>query len=762
MRILNAFLFTNLFIMNLFFTLQGIACTKEQKKIVDKLMKEAKVLKKSKHVYRWGQAKYERKLIGKSPAFDINNINFGRAHYGKGLYNAKDPFASANQYAPNDDPEVVDVEILPGTKVLSFKTKFGIEDKDETDLVAVSDCNPEALIEVEQGSMMGKGAIVYVMKNPKKTKVHAFNGEGLGIEDIEKGLASLRDFKLREKMREKMSSRLEKESFPKADSKDCIGSNDAINYLVNPCTTNKKNSIKRFVENVYTNILANKNCYQCFWNYIGKCSLYEIKKRQARFTTTWTKDIDNDCCKKKYEGEYSWDYDGNCYEILKGNPFVRIKKVEQINCPNNKLFCEKNSSAEFKINSLEKPNAFNYKIIPSFENFNECIKTINDISDKGIFCSGSRDTGSLFAISHIEGNLSLPKSKQEGSIGTALKSSTIEIPEIPKTINFSGIKEPDLCKTLISTARNDLKLLCVPYMDEQKFETKDPGTGNIIDRRKGGIRDINFAIVSYRGFDQLNIDDEATLKFKGHESKKSLDDCTKTLASLSKEDKRFIQMYKNIQNGYDDSRKLWSKLITGPDEFEQIISESKKNHPYLKNLFEGLPGRDTVFKTVEEHTKKVYSIFYQQQKHLNFKRFEKYNYNLSKNFHSMFAAMILMHDIGKSLGENENQHYYTMPIMKNFIEKWNFSEKQAHLIFEITNHDTMGEFLQGKINDDTAKRIFEEKAKKLNMSFEDFMQLQLLFYTSDASSYPEIKKDVFQEDSNGKLVLKKMLRWTLD
>src|SRR5689334_15878188 len=71
--------------------------------------------------YRYGDY-HERTRIGKSPAFDIQHVNFGNTAAGKGLYLAENPLGSARfaESGDDEDMDLVTVKVRKGIPILDL------------------------------------------------------------------------------------------------------------------------------------------------------------------------------------------------------------------------------------------------------------------------------------------------------------------------------------------------------------------------------------------------------------------------------------------------------------------------------------------------------------------------------------------------------------------------------------------------------------------------------------------------------------------
>lgn len=112
------------------------------------------------------------------------------------------------------------------------------------------------------------------------------------------------------------------------------------------------------------------------------------------------------------------------------------------------------------------------------------------------------------------------------------------------------------------------------------------------------------------------------------------------------------------------------------------------------------------------------------------------------------VATILVHDIGKPLGVRKKQHEHTVPIAKKALKKWGFSPIEVEFALTLIDNDIIGELVQPqyRVKVQDAYDALDKLSAQVGLSLKQYLELQTLFYVSDASSYPYIKSVGFRED----------------
>lgn len=197
-------------------------------------------------------------------------------------------------------------------------------------------------------------------------------------------------------------------------------------------------------------------------------------------------------------------------------------------------------------------------------------------------------------------------------------------------------------------------------------------------------------------------------------------------------------------------------------KYKELMKAVKKGYPHLAALYESKANLNDP-QTLENHTLAVLKQFEKQHGfyNLNAPAYAKITQNMKK----VFVGAILVHDIGKPLGERTKQHEFTAPIAKKALKLWGFSESESKLALALIDNDVIGELVQPRYKQSPVQAVVDlaKIAAKVGLSLQAFFRLQVLFYVSDASSYPFIRSIAFKESKNKQLfpVSKKFIKLKL-
>lgn len=124
------------------------------------------------------------------------------------------------------------------------------------------------------------------------------------------------------------------------------------------------------------------------------------------------------------------------------------------------------------------------------------------------------------------------------------------------------------------------------------------------------------------------------------------------------------------------------------------------------------------------------------------------------------ADAVALHDIGKGAavkaGDKTKQHEFTEPMMQMYLQQQGHSPQAIQFVKELFNHDLIGELNQGigiKSTADVAQAL-KDKAAKVGVSPQTFMDVQMPLYYADAGSYPFVKDNFMKSSPEGKLSMK--------
>lgn len=130
---------------------------------------------------------------------------------------------------------------------------------------------------------------------------------------------------------------------------------------------------------------------------------------------------------------------------------------------------------------------------------------------------------------------------------------------------------------------------------------------------------------------------------------------------------------------------------------------------------------------------------------------------------NLFKVMLALHDIGKRKairrkGSSSFQHEYTVPMAEKALDKLNYSPQERDLAVAIISGDPIGECIKaGEVKEAAVKEI-TEKAERLHVPVQEFLNLMLVYYKSDTSSYlvgQEVSldlQDVFTVDRDNRIL----------
>lgn len=189
------------------------------------------------------------------------------------------------------------------------------------------------------------------------------------------------------------------------------------------------------------------------------------------------------------------------------------------------------------------------------------------------------------------------------------------------------------------------------------------------------------------------------------------------------------------------------RQLNGPDIINQLVRE----YPGLKDLYDQSAQVHEGY-SIKDHTLRVFQEF---EKVFIKTPLDKRDYaEITPDLEKVLRTMLALHDIGKGLGKKEDQHKNTTPILQTAMERWGFRYSEIRLATALVNHDLIGEMLKDKkmTPQETIAKL-QNLADYANLSLEPFLKLQVLFWLSDAGSYPFLKMHVLKEsDRYGRLV----------
>ena len=173
-------------------------------------------------------------------------------------------------------------------------------------------------------------------------------------------------------------------------------------------------------------------------------------------------------------------------------------------------------------------------------------------------------------------------------------------------------------------------------------------------------------------------------------------------------------------------------------DHNKMMAQVVKIYPELAKLY-AMPAAQGENHTLKEHTLNVFKRFATYKDHFDFDQIKVGH--ITSDIDTLLHALILLHDIGKPLGKRQEQHQRTVVIARPMLEKWGFTHKEINLAITLIDNDVIGEMVQPQfgvsVYDAHAK--LTALAEKAGLDLKTYYLLQVLFYLSDASSYPFIR-----------------------
>lgn len=201
----------------------------------------------------------------------------------------------------------------------------------------------------------------------------------------------------------------------------------------------------------------------------------------------------------------------------------------------------------------------------------------------------------------------------------------------------------------------------------------------------------------------------------------------------------------------DQIKRMWDTLnsvkVHG-SQIIQILSEDSIFHDYFQadaGVFEGY--------TIIQHTLMVLDLF--EDQYGSFLRAFKIRVPKEIRLLPLLKFTLALHDIGKPLaiekGSKRRQHEFTLPLLAQQLEKFNFSKAESKLSLALVGHDILGKVAKDELSVEEGLTQLERFSQEAEVAFETFCALQTLCYVVDAAAYPSLMKSVFKKE-NGLLV----------
>lgn len=183
---------------------------------------------------------------------------------------------------------------------------------------------------------------------------------------------------------------------------------------------------------------------------------------------------------------------------------------------------------------------------------------------------------------------------------------------------------------------------------------------------------------------------------------------------------------------------------------EQMLDCISNHYPMVKQLFLSTAQVWEGY-SVQEHTLMVIANLKKHQALPQYAMTLRSVRNFLPNIDILFPLCIVLHDIGKSIGDRDNQTQHTVAIVEKLLSLWNFSGQEIAFARILLNHDLLGSFFkeynplessaQSLALASVAQTLKEKlKASGLGIKFKYYFYLQMLYYLSDMGSYPVLQR----------------------
>lgn len=197
-----------------------------------------------------------------------------------------------------------------------------------------------------------------------------------------------------------------------------------------------------------------------------------------------------------------------------------------------------------------------------------------------------------------------------------------------------------------------------------------------------------------------------------------------------------------VEGSVCEESEIQAFLSFSPEDDTYFLNKLYTTYPVFKDYFDRSAQVREGY-TIKEHTEMVLRRFTEQKKHVNLCALQK---DLKiKDLEKLMLCTITLHDIGKAIGTRSAQHQNTIPLLEAVLKRVGYDEKAVELAKALVNHDTLGELVRPTFNRGVKQAY--DKLKKISRSaqvpLQAFFELQRLFYTCDATSYPSVLKKCF-------------------
>ncbi len=188
-------------------------------------------------------------------------------------------------------------------------------------------------------------------------------------------------------------------------------------------------------------------------------------------------------------------------------------------------------------------------------------------------------------------------------------------------------------------------------------------------------------------------------------------------------------------------------------KISDVIDLIERDYPSTTCLYNSIMN-EYINESLRVHSQNVEKQFVDQSRFYDLINIAK---ELNVDIYPLFSFTLALHDIGKPIdkeiyGNAEHQTAYNRPLFLLILSHYGFAENELKLVDALVSHDDFGSYFQKKLSLDELEKIVKARAKVSGVSnLQAFVQLQLLYYISDATAHKWILENFFVADEDGLL-----------
>lgn len=167
---------------------------------------------------------------------------------------------------------------------------------------------------------------------------------------------------------------------------------------------------------------------------------------------------------------------------------------------------------------------------------------------------------------------------------------------------------------------------------------------------------------------------------------------------------------------------------------------------------------DFIHEDLRTHTLNAAAQFQDQKRFYDLPRISE---ALGIDVLSFMPALIALHDIGKPISkeiyqDTAHQTAENRVLLLSLLSHLGFAPSELKLADILVSHDDLGDYLQGKMKIDAVEKSLKTRAilSGFGGALKEYFQLQVLYYTSDATAHKWVRENFFIANDQGKLLPK--------